>query len=236
MKNEGTLLLLCGCFAWSAAAADAPPQKTNDVHQRALEVLRQLEGFDKKQIPMPAPPAPAPKRQPTAADVEQFYLQGKITAKEYQKYLEDHRLDPARVPNRDSQAKAIDLLRNETNKPGDVQSKSAAGAVKPTVPPAGRNAITSKESDAKNEVASTPEQSNLSDLEKKMDELLRLKAAREAAATNNTASNTATNAAGPVVPKNKRDRLNDLLKLYIDGKIQDAGYKEQRAKIVAEPD
>src|SRR5437773_6753380 len=40
MKNEKTLLLVWGCIAWSAAAADAPPPKTNDVHQRALEVLR----------------------------------------------------------------------------------------------------------------------------------------------------------------------------------------------------
>src|SRR5437867_4499326 len=126
MKNQRTILLVCS-IAWNVAAADAPPpQKTNDVHQRALEVLRRLEGFDKKQIPMPQPPPPPTKRQPTAAEVEQFYLEGKITAREYQKYLEDHRLDPARVPNHDSQAKAIDVLRNETNKPGGVQTKPSA--------------------------------------------------------------------------------------------------------------
>jgi len=141
--------------------------------------------------------------------------------------LEDHRLDPARVPNRDSQAKAIDVLRNQTNKPVGVPSKLGT--------PVSRDALAAKQPET-NEVTPTPEQSSLSDLEKKMDELLRLKAIREAAATNNAASNTATSAPGPVVPKSKRDRLNDLLKLYIDGKIQDAEYKEQRAKLVTEPD
>jgi len=232
MKNEKTLLLVWGCLAWSAAAADAPSQKTNDVHQRALEVLRQLEGVDKRQIPVPPPPPAQTKRQPTAAEVEQFYLEGKITAKEYQKYLEDHRLDPARVPGRDPQAKATNALRNEMNNPGVTQVKSANSVPKPAVSTIGRDALATGQPETKTDVSPTPEQSNLSDLEKKMDELLRLKAAREAAATN-AASNTATNAAGPVAPKSKRDRLNDLLKLYIDGKIPDAEYKEQRAKLIS---
>ncbi len=65
-----------------------------------------------------------------------------------------------------------------------------------------------------------------------MDELLRLKAARE----NTNLPNAATNNANAPAPKTKRERLDALLKLYIDGKLSDAEYKEKRAKLISEPD
>ena len=60
-----------------------------------------------------------------------------------------------------------------------------------------------------------------------MDELLRLKAARENSAATNVVSNTATNSAVPAAPKTKRERLNELLLLVVAGKITDADYKDK---------
>ena len=64
-----------------------------------------------------------------------------------------------------------------------------------------------------------------------MDELIRLKNARDATNVANSATNTL--AAGP---KTQRQKLDDLLRLYIDGKITDAEYKERREKVIGEPD
>jgi len=68
-----------------------------------------------------------------------------------------------------------------------------------------------------------------------MDELLRLKAAREQAALTNALAASATNSAA-AAPKTKRQRLDELLKLYIENKIPEAEYNEKRSKIIAEPD
>jgi hypothetical protein len=234
MTIQRTILLTFG-LAWNAVAADRPLPSTNDVHQRALEVLRQYESTDKK--PGARPPAAAPTpRQPTFADAEELYLQGKITAREFQRYLDDHHLDPAKLPNRDPQTRAVEVLRNESNKAGDGQSKSTTAAPKADASPVKAKEASAPTPETKIEAAPAPDQSSLSDVEKKMDELLRLKAAREAALTNLAVSATSTNVTGTTAPKTKRQRMDDLLKLYIDGKIPDADYKEQRAKLIAQPD
>ena len=62
-----------------------------------------------------------------------------------------------------------------------------------------------------------------------MDALIKARAAREKAT--NAPPRTVT--AGP---KTKRDRLNDLLRLYIEGKISETELNERRSKIIAEPD
>jgi hypothetical protein len=71
-------------------------------------------------------------------------------------------------------------------------------------------------------------ESRLSEVEAKMDELLRLKEAREKAAQTNAVPSTA--------PKTKRQKLDELIVLFVNGKISEAEYNEQRNKIVAEPD
>ena len=57
------------------------------------------------------------------------------------------------------------------------------------------------------------------------------RSARDATNVANSATNTL--AAGP---KTQRQKLDDLLRLYIDGKITDAEYKERREKVIGEPD
>ena len=75
-------------------------------------------------------------------------------------------------------------------------------------------------------------QQKISEVEARLDEMLRQKEAREKAAlTNATATNNIS-----VTPQTKRQRLDALLKQMIDGKITSSEYNEKRAKIVAEPD
>jgi hypothetical protein len=139
-----------------------------------------------------APTAP-PKSEPAFAEMEQMYLNGKISAKQFQKYLQDHA----------------------------VPSVTAAVAKDTTPPPALPPAL------PPNDAATTPAgQSALTDVDKKLDDLLRAKAEREKLATNNVA---------PAGPKTKRQKLDEILKQLVDGKISDEEYKAKREKILAEP-
>ena len=74
----------------------------------------------------------------------------------------------------------------------------------------------------------TPDQAAISDVERKADELIRLKEAREQQKTN------VAPAAVSQGPKTKRQRLDDLLRQFIDGKLTDAEYQERREKIISE--
>jgi hypothetical protein len=75
-------------------------------------------------------------------------------------------------------------------------------------------------------------QKKISDVEARLDEMLKQKEAREKAALTNAATTNNISA----TPLTKRQRLDDLLKQMIDSKITGAEYNERRAKIVAEPD
>src|SRR5947209_9430734 len=87
MKNQRTILLALA-LAWTASGVGAEVQ-TNDVHQQAVEVLRKAMGELKTR---PKPEA-APRREETTFDqAERLYLEGKIKARDFQKYLEDHKL------------------------------------------------------------------------------------------------------------------------------------------------
>src|SRR5206468_12220581 len=70
-------------------------------------------------------------------------------------------------------------------------------------------------------VESTPQQKNISEVEARIDEMLRLKAAREKAALSN--ATVATNNI-PATPQTRRQRLDALLKQYLDGQLSEAQY------------
>src|SRR6185503_17312284 len=125
---------------------------------------------------------------------------GKITARQYQKYLNELKSRPTEETTPASSKAAV-----PTNNPSVMRPPTNAPTV--TLPPAKNDQITA--------------------VETKMDELLKAKAAREKAATN-TAPTLSTG------PKTKRDRLNELLRLYIEGKITEPEMNERRAKIIAE--
>ena len=146
-------------------------------------------------------------RPMTYADLERLYLDGKISAKEYQKLLADIKSRPQIAP----------APAKPAPPPANTAPKSPGAAVAPSTnrPPVG--------------AATTNQQDKISDVEAKMDALIRAKAAREKATNTPPRSVTAG-------PKTKRDRLNDLLRLYIEGKISETELNERRAKILAEPD
>jgi hypothetical protein len=146
------------------------------------------------------------------AELERLYLDGKITAKQFQKALNEHEQQgqtaAARTP---APAVPVPVAPSRTTPP-------------PTAAPPTREPPPA--------VDSSPDQAEISEVEKKMDELIKAKAARDQA-TNTSA--TATNAAVATGPKTQRQRLDELLRLYIEGKLTEAEYKERREKIIAEP-
>ncbi len=81
--------------------------------------------------------------------------------------------------------------------------------------------------------AEAARQQKISEVEARLDEILRQKEAREKAALTNAAASTNNI---PTTPLTKRQRLDALLKQLIDGKISGAEYNEKRAKLIAEPD
>jgi len=147
------------------------------------------------QLPAPATPGTA-KPEPSFAEMEQMYLDGKISAKDFQKYLQSQKLKPVRT-GETAQVTPV--------KPSATATVTNAPGLSPPAEPA---AVT--------------------DVEKKLDELIRAQAEREKASTNRVST--------PTGPKTKRQKLDDLLKQLIDGKISDEDYKAQRAKVLAEPD
>ena len=180
--------------------------------------------------PAGADAARPPATEQTFEEMERQYLDGKITTKQFQKYIRDHQaeLSDSGAPS-GSNAHPAEII--------PAQSKAAVLSPKEAGPSVGNDVNTAAASNLpKKETKLTPEQkSTVEEIEAKMEELQRLKEAREK--TPQTNAVTATNTvAKPAAPQTKRERLNDLLRQLIDSKISEADYQEKRAKIVAEPD
>ena len=187
-----------------AALAEQAPPLTED-QRKAQDLLKKTVEERQKNGP-PAQTNTAPSL--TQAELEQQYLSGKITAKQFQQYL---RQQPSRRPQLppEKQAEALHMLRvltGKTNTPPAVGKASPHPADIPAEP-------------------ATPE---IVDVESKIRELEKLKEAREKSGATNTPSVTA--------PKTKREKLDVLLKQFVEGKISEADYKAQRGKLIAEPD
>jgi hypothetical protein len=239
MKQSGYIVLAV-LVSGSLACAQ---QKTNDPNAQAVEVLRKtMADLDKNPKALekarrdveadakaaeaaaktqrtsvnPSPAAPAPTLQspppptgaavpaqplPSFAEMEQMYLDGKISAKDFQKYLQN--------------MKVTQLLTNA--------GRSAAQAAVAKPPP---SAVTNAPTLAPAPGPDEPKTA-VTEVEQKLDELIRAQAEREKAATNAPPATTG--------PKTKRQRLDDLLKQLIEGKISDEDYETQRQKILNEP-
>lgn len=181
-------------------------------------------------------PAPAPLLI-TRAELERLYLEGKMTARQYQKALDQLAKDEQARAAESEKLRLLDVLHRQQQaaKPAPVATKppsnratapreTVAPAIKPvpaaTVPPP---------------VAEpTAQQKKISEVESRIDEMLRQKAEREKTALTNAAPNAATIAPG--APLNKRQRMDALLKQLVEGKISDTEYHEKRNKLLAEPD
>jgi len=150
----------------------------------------------------------------TYADLERLYLDGKISAKQYQKLLNEIKSRPAPPPT-------------AATRPAVPAQPIAPVAARPAPAPAQTNKVAVQ---TPKPAPQTNRDDKITDVEAKMDELIKAKAARDKAATN-PPPRTAT-----VGPKTKREKLNDLLRLYIEGKISETELNERRGKVLAEPD
>jgi hypothetical protein len=168
------------------------------VFSSVLTSSGQAPASDAKRPAIQAAPA-------TYQELERLYLDGKISAKQYQKYANEIKSRPAPPPSVAVQPAPL---------PATAQPSQSLPPRPPVNPP----------------TATAPPSKNdqVNAVEAKMDELIKAKAARDKAATN-TPPPVATG------PKSKRDRLNDLLRLYIEGKITEQEMNERRAKIISEP-
>lgn len=148
---------------------------------------------------------PRAEKKAAAAELERQFLNGKLSARQYQKALAE--LDK---PSKPAAGQAASTPKPApTTLPGP---STGPGAAAPASPPP----------DAAN-------QKRVSEVEARIDEMIRLKEARERAAKTNTAP-------APGVKLSKRERLDFLLRQVVEGKLSDEQYKKEREKILAEPE
>jgi hypothetical protein len=209
MKRLSLLLAMLALVQLAARAETSAEER----QKKALETLRQRVAEESTHprgslytaSGTNSPLQMAQGRVPAYAEMEKQYLNGKITRKQYEKYLKENPVDPA--------------ARKQV-----VNAAPGGPAVK-TAPPVNAVAVTPKPAVVNPPPA--PEGTNkLNEVEAKMEELIRQKEARDKALQN---------AAPAPEPKTKRDKLNAILKLFVDEKITEQEYAQRRQKIMAEP-
>ncbi len=228
---RGTWIVV-GCL-WLAAVAvamgQAPVRGTN-AHADAVELLRRVIKEQQQNpgriVRTPTVPgaavgsgtAPAGPR-PDRAELERQFLDGRITAKQFQRALED-------------------LEKNPPPPPVPVKPAAVAktGPKEPALSPKGVSNLPGRViTNAPTTVISTPEDApehkTLSDVEAKIDAILaRRQAQLEAAKTNANAASL------PAGPQTKRQKLDSLLRALIQGKMTEPEYNAAREKVMAQPD
>jgi len=166
--------------------------------------------------PKTAPPSPPPSsenatadKKAAAAELERQFLNGKISARKYQKALAELE-NPSKPPATQAKPKPAPTTAATPPKPS-----SGPGIVTPTTP--------------ESPVQPAANQKRVSEVEAKIDDMIRQKEARESASKTNAPP-------APAAPLTKRQRLDFLLRQVVDGKLSDAEYKKEREKILAEPE
>ncbi len=229
MKSKLSALVAALLITGSAIAAEqslAPAKKTNEIKPEAMELLRRLIAEQQRNpdkiIRVPASTNAVTGRL-TKADLEKQYLAGQLTAKQYQKALDQL--------EKDEQKRAAELEKQRKREAQLAAKTNAQAAAKTAITPGPTNSAKPVVAVTTNApVELTPEQKKLADVEARIDAMMRQKAEREKAAAASATNNAAK------VPQTKRERLNALLKQMIDGKISETEYSSQRSKILAEPE
>ncbi len=215
---------LAGGLLATSAQTPASPAKTNQTSPEAIELLRRVIAEQQKnpdkiiRLPASGTNAPAPAPATTRTELERQYLAGQLTAKQYQKALDQF--------TKEEQRRAAEL---EKKRKRDVEASVPKPAPVTASKPAGEKTGAAIVVPFRNAPAEpTPEQKKVSEVEARIEEMMRQKAAREKATTT-------TNSA-PAGPLTKRQRMDALLKEMIDGKITEAEYGARRGKLLTEPD
>jgi hypothetical protein len=196
----------------SMLLASAAP-KVDPNQQKALEVLRK-EMAPTNKVPQRAAPAPMRVKGSTNA------AQGPtlISAKEPLSYAEMERLF---LTGKISQKQYQQYLKNypvDPRKPQAATAKTEPVLV-PKVAPAPSLAVPPQ--------ATVEGTKKADDVEAQIEAIIRQKKARDEALKN---------APPDPEPKTKREKLNAILKLYINEKITEEEYTKRRDKIMAEPE
>lgn len=247
VKNLAALTVLA--LVTITSEAQVTPKSTNDGQAAAIDLLRRTIAEQQanpgkiirtEDNPSVTRTVPLSSEDAASRDaLERQYLDGKLSARQYQKALDRWEQErQKRLAAEAAKPKAIEsavATPTTTATPKAAVAKpEASRAVSPknsgtaiVTPPAGTVSPAAAPTDP------TPQQKKISDVEARIDEMLRLKADREKAALTNT---TAVNTNLPAKPLTRRQRLDAILKQNLDGKLSDADYQAQRAKILAEPE
>ena len=246
-------IILCSCLT-SGLLAQSPAKPSLD-ERRASALLEQ------KMRELDQPPAkPAQPQGPALEQLERDYAADKITARQFQWYLQrykfqyvkaaNHPVKPAAQPAVAPQktggpisASPVRQTERAVPSPSPSATVIPSAAPVPTTPavtsaklpdPPPGPALTTNKPAGTNAAPAGPEDDDPAFLqvENKIDELLRLKEAREQAAQLNSLLATNT----PAGLKSKRQRLNELIRLHVNGKLTEQEYKAKRDAIVAEPE
>jgi hypothetical protein len=237
------LVLALVMTAGSQAQTPPPPAPTNQPDPQSMKLLRETLADQARNPgkiirtytnPPPQQPPPQPQTQLvspaevpaapipvyTAADsprsetlspkaaaaaaLERQFLNGKLNERQYKKALAD--LEHANANPRAAETAAKPKVTEPAPDKGTSRISTNTAVPQPTV-----------------------RQQKVTEVESRIDEMIRQKEARERAAQTNATT-------VPTGPLSKRQRLDFLLKQVIDGKLSDPEYKKERDKILAEPD
>ena len=230
-------------MAWGVCAAfpsAAPAQTSRDVQAREVEVLRRTIA-EQQSNPAEIIRTPQTLAFSTNAvysarrvELENQYLEGKLTAKQFQKALDNLRQEERRRPPVETAAAAASVKKPAAGASAPASAGAPSAGVAPPPKPATAPAPAAAASQAAAPGTSPSGQpKSVSEVESKLEEMLRLKEARDKAALTNAVAGTNAAPAGPMT---KRQKLDAILKQYVNGQISEADYNAKRAKIVAEPD
>jgi len=185
-----------------------PPQQTQTQTQSQTPPPSQLVSpAEVPAAPIPIYKADSPHTETlspkaaAAAALERQFLDGKLNERQYKKALAD--LERAN-------ANAETATKSRVTEPAPAKGASRVST----------NAVVAQP---------TVRQQKVTEVESRIDEMIRQKEARERAAQTNVTTL-------PTGPLSKRQRLDFLLKQVVEGKLTDQEYKKERDKILTEPD
>jgi hypothetical protein len=206
-----------------AAAAQAPAP--GDADAETLLLLRQTIAEQTRHpdkilrtltndapVAKPAASAATP-RSAAAAELERRYLAGKMSQREYEKALARLQLQPPGLTNAPAKAAARPAPKIASSPKASSGPPPALEPAIPTPPP-----------------QPTERQKKISEVESRLDDMIRAKEARERTAQTNEVKTA------PGQKLTKRERMDFLLRQVVQGKLSDEEYKKERERILAEPD
>jgi hypothetical protein len=255
------LLALSAVLGWNSGSLQAQKAPGPD-EEEALKVLQEkIAARDQSEKKKNAANTLNSGSKLTFEEIEALYLDGKITARQFQDYANKLRAEmpllpppaatpagtppgsrpapapgpePGSAPTRivttvEPHSKAVEVLRQ--TKPDPAINPKPGPAIRAEQIP-----LLGKEEAVGDGLELTPgglSEEGFNEIEAKMEELLLLKAARDKASSTNSLPERV---AGGEQSRTKRQRLDDLLRQYIGGKLAEPDYNAKRDAIIRGPE